>query len=122
MPDSFPEAGVLDNDHEHFWNIMIGEAEVQAHLGDYMTRRLQLERYAHWPRTPATNQQYAAELKVLAKDALQHLLMLHDAYRAAEAEVFGQVALIIVTPDMALHLLIRQGRLTWPAGDAAHET
>ncbi len=49
-------------------------------------------------------EQYAAELRVLAKHALPHLWMFQGADRAAEAEVFGKVALIIVTSDVALHL------------------
>ncbi|MFM7990473.1 MAG: hypothetical protein ACKPKO_65260, partial [Candidatus Fonsibacter sp.] len=83
LPDSFPEAGVLDSDQEHFWNIMLGEAEVQSHLRDYMAVRLKLEKYANWPWTRTTTQQDTAERQVLAKDASQHVWMLHDAYKAA---------------------------------------
>ncbi|MFM7990328.1 MAG: hypothetical protein ACKPKO_64535, partial [Candidatus Fonsibacter sp.] len=38
-----------------------------------------------------------------------------DAYSAAEAEVFGQVALITVTPDIALHLYIKAASRALPA-------
>ncbi|MFM7984338.1 MAG: hypothetical protein ACKPKO_33940, partial [Candidatus Fonsibacter sp.] len=82
---------------------MLCKAEVQANLRDYMAMRLKLEQYANWPWTRTATQKDTAGLKVLAKDALQHLWMFHDAYRAAKAEVFGKVALVIVTPDMALH-------------------
>ncbi|MFM7989109.1 MAG: hypothetical protein ACKPKO_58330, partial [Candidatus Fonsibacter sp.] len=107
----------------HLWNIMICKAAVQAHLIYYMDTRAQLENYANWPWTRADMERYAAELRVLAKDALQHLWMFQDAKRGAEAEVFGKVTLIIVTTDMAVRLYgIRQNRLTWPAGNAAHAT
>ncbi|MFM7988406.1 MAG: hypothetical protein ACKPKO_54750, partial [Candidatus Fonsibacter sp.] len=57
-----------------------------------------IKSYANWPWTPTTIQQHTAELKILAKDALQHLWVFQDAYKAAEAEVSNKVALIIVTP------------------------
>ncbi|MFM7982366.1 MAG: hypothetical protein ACKPKO_23905 [Candidatus Fonsibacter sp.] len=70
---------------------MLGKAEVQAHLRYYMTMRSKLEKYATWPWTRTTIQQYTAELKVLAKEALQHLWMFQDGRKAAEAaEVFGK--------------------------------
>ena len=41
--------------------------------------------------------------------------MFQGAYRAAEAEVFGKVALIIVTPGMALHLYGKAASHGFPA-------
>ncbi|MFM7982559.1 MAG: hypothetical protein ACKPKO_24880, partial [Candidatus Fonsibacter sp.] len=59
---------------------------------NYMAKRTKLETDANWPCRRTNIEQYAAELKVLAKDALQHLWMFQDAYKAAgEAEVFGKV-------------------------------
>ncbi|MFM7977821.1 MAG: hypothetical protein ACKPKO_00765, partial [Candidatus Fonsibacter sp.] len=61
LPDSFLEAGVLDHDQAHFWNIMLGKAEAQAHPRDYMAMRLKLEIYAKlpWARTTTTQQDTA---------------------------------------------------------------
>ncbi|MFM7980268.1 MAG: hypothetical protein ACKPKO_13215, partial [Candidatus Fonsibacter sp.] len=91
---------------------MLGKAEVQAQPRDYMAMRLKLEKYGNWPWTRTTTQQKTADIKVLA---LQHLWMCHDAYKAAEAEGFGEVTLIIVTPDKALRLYGKDASRGLPA-------
>ncbi|MFM7978862.1 MAG: hypothetical protein ACKPKO_06060, partial [Candidatus Fonsibacter sp.] len=38
LPDRLQQPGVLDDDQEHFRKLMLGKAEVQAHLNNHRPR------------------------------------------------------------------------------------
>ena len=76
--DRLQEAGVLDDDQAHFRNMVLGKAEVQAQLSNYIAGRGPLEAHhatvleAHATMTCVTLSE-TAEPNLLAKDALQQL-------------------------------------------------
>ncbi|MFM7985579.1 MAG: hypothetical protein ACKPKO_40335 [Candidatus Fonsibacter sp.] len=43
LPDRVQQAGVLNDDQEHFRQLVLGKAEVQSQLGTYMYYRVRLE-------------------------------------------------------------------------------
>ena len=109
LPDRLQQAGVLDDDQEHFRKLVLGKAEVQSQLHTYMSYRVRLKTEHAKPMREHADGSWitteeVATLKHLAREALQQLWMFFEVYQTAEAEAFGKVALVIVTTDVALNI------------------
>ncbi|MFM7979723.1 MAG: hypothetical protein ACKPKO_10440, partial [Candidatus Fonsibacter sp.] len=104
LPDRSQQAGVLDDDQEHFWKLALGKAEVQAQLRTYRSCRVRLDTdHAKVMREHADGSwitpEEAATLKHLARESLEQLWMFFEVDLATEAESFGRVALVTVVRD-----------------------
>ena len=122
LPVRYLAAGVLDDYSAHFQNILFSMPEPSRLLLAYdMAKTALMAWREEEKRTHAVDASWAqvgevAELKRHAKNALAKLWSFHLAYFEAEEAAFRQVAVLLVTTDVALKIF---GRASTPGSPTA---